>query len=115
MRFDNKVCMVTGGGWLLLHTFAQAGLPAPSIAVEVNAMSFRRELLSSADWLTYGPRQFFRRGGPRPKVVEIPVKALSRPRHVSVYYRKDAYLSPAARRFIEILKVTAKTIVTEQT
>ena len=31
---------------------------------------------------------------------------------VGVVYRKDAYLSPAARRFIEILKVTAKETTT---
>jgi len=30
-----------------------------------------------------------------------------------VIYRKDAYLSPAARRFIEILKKTAKEIAKE--
>jgi len=31
-----------------------------------------------------------------------------------VIYRKDAYLSPAARRFIEILKATAKEIAAEK-
>ena len=31
----------------------------------------------------------------------------------SVIFREDAYLSPAARRFIEILKVTAKEIAKE--
>jgi len=31
-----------------------------------------------------------------------------------VIYRKDAYLSPAARRFIEILKATAKEIATDR-
>jgi hypothetical protein len=29
-------------------------------------------------------------------------------------YRRDAYLSPAARRFIEILKTIAKEIAKEQ-
>jgi len=32
-----------------------------------------------------------------------------------VIYRKDAYLSPATRRFIEILKTTAKEIAEEKT
>lgn len=31
-------------------------------------------------------------------------------RRVGVSYRKDAHLSPAARRFIEILEATAKEI-----
>ena len=32
---------------------------------------------------------------------------------VGMIYRKDAYLSPAAQRFIEILKATAKEIAKE--
>jgi DNA-binding transcriptional LysR family regulator len=40
------------------------------------------------------------------RVKELPVKELVWPRSVGVIYRKDAYLSPAARRMIEILKST---------
>ena len=43
-------------------------------------------------------------------MVEIPVKEMTWRRSSGVIYRKDAYLSPAARRFIEILKTTAKEI-----
>lgn len=32
---------------------------------------------------------------------------------VAVFYRKDAYLSPATRRFIEILKAATKEIMAE--
>ena len=42
------------------------------------------------------------------------MKDLSVTRRVGVIYRNDAYLSPAARRFIEILKATAKEIATEK-
>jgi len=41
-------------------------------------------------------------------LVEIPVKELQWIRHVGVSYRRNAYLSPTAKRFIEILRVTAK-------
>jgi DNA-binding transcriptional LysR family regulator len=34
----------------------------------------------------------------------LPVKGLEWARPVAVAYRKDGYLSPAARRFVEILK-----------
>jgi DNA-binding transcriptional LysR family regulator len=94
----------------LLRIFAQRGLTAPSIAVEVNSMLFRRQLVRGTDWLTYGPRQFFREGEWRSSLAEIPVKGLQSSRRVSVCYRKDAYLAPVARRFIEILKTTAKEI-----
>jgi hypothetical protein len=41
-------------------------------------------------------------------LTELRVKGLSWPCRLSVRYRPDAYLSPAARRFIELLKATAK-------
>ena len=41
------------------------------------------------------------------------MKDLTYTRRVGAIYRKDAYLSPAARRFIEILKATAKEISKE--
>ena len=94
----------------LFRAFAESGLPTPRIAVEVNAMLFRRQLLSSTDLLTYGPRQFFREGASRTGVAELPLKGLSSRRSVSACYRKDAYLSPLVRRFIEILKNVSREI-----
>lgn len=46
----------------------------------------------------------------RLRLVELRVKSVTWPCHLGVRYRKDAYLSPAAKRFIEILKATAKEI-----
>jgi len=37
----------------------------------------------------------------------LPIRRSEWVRRVAVAYRKDAYLWPAARRFIEILKATA--------
>jgi len=47
---------------------------------------------------------------PSLRLKEIPVKGLPWTRPVGIAYRKNAYLPPAARRFIEILKATAKNI-----
>jgi DNA-binding transcriptional LysR family regulator len=47
------------------------------------------------------------RAGKHRCVVEIPVKELAWTRTLGVRYRKDAYLSPAKRRFIEILRTEA--------
>lgn len=43
---------------------------------------------------------------PQLRLKILPVKGLHWLRPVAVAYRKDAYLSPAARHFIEILKTT---------
>ena len=107
-------------GWILglyapaqeefLRLFAHSRLPAPRIAMEVNSMIFRRQLLALTDWLTVGPRQLFQEGEMRSRLVELPVKDLASRRVVSACYRKDSYLSPAARRFIDVLKATAREI-----
>ena len=94
----------------LFRAFAQNGLPPPKVAVETNALLLRRKLLPMTDLLGLGPRQLFQAGESRERLTEIPVKGLAGRQSVSVYYRKDAYLSPAAKRFIEILKATAKDI-----
>jgi DNA-binding transcriptional LysR family regulator len=51
-----------------------------------------------------------RRVSPHLRLVVLPVKELTLPLRLVVSYRKDGYLSPVARRFIEILKAAAKDI-----
>ena len=94
----------------LIRTFEKKGMPAPAIAAEVNSMLLRRELVAATNWLTIGPREFFQESATQTGVVALPVKALSSCRSVCAWYRKDAYLSPVARRFFEILKNTARNI-----
>jgi DNA-binding transcriptional LysR family regulator len=73
--------------WRALHkAFEDYRLPPPRVALQSN-------------WLP---------------LKEIRVKELAWSRSVGVSYRRNAYVSPLARRFIEILKVTAKEIATEK-
>lgn len=97
----------------LRRAFAQNGLPPPKVAVETNAVLLRRKLLPMTDLISFGPRQLFQERGSRARLTEIPVRGLAGRQSIRVYYRKDAYLSPAARRFIEILKSMAKEIAKE--
>lgn len=66
------------------------------------------------DLLSFGPRQLFEEKGSEARLMEIPVRGLAGRQSICVYYRKDAYLPPAARRFIEILKATSKEIAAEK-
>jgi hypothetical protein len=43
-------------------------------------------------------------------LVELPIREITHVRRMSIVYRKDGYLSPAARRLIAILKAQAKEI-----
>jgi len=92
----------------LRQAFLDAGLPPPEIAVESNALPLRLELLASSDLVGFTAKSAVREAAARYGLVEIPIKGWTYTRPAGVIYRKDAYLSPAAKRFIEILKATAK-------
>jgi len=94
----------------LRQSFLDAGLPPPEIAVESNALPLRLELPASSDLLGYAGKPVVRHAAARSGLVEFRVKGLTYAYRAGVIYRKDAYLSPAAKRFIEILKATAKKI-----
>src|SRR5882672_2596071 len=95
---------------MLSEEFGNKGLPAPNIAVESTNLPARHQLVASTDLLALGVR---RHVATRLPIIELRVKDFVATRRGGVIYRKDAYLSPAARRFVEILKATAKEITKE--
>lgn len=100
--------------WQLLHrAFEDHRLPPPHVALESNSTSVRLQAVSCSELLGFGARRFQRQATRELRLVELPVKDISWSRRVGVSYRKDAYLSPLARRFIELLKSTAQDIVKE--
>jgi DNA-binding transcriptional LysR family regulator len=88
------------------QVFADNGLPTPKVSVETNSVPFRLHLLPGTNLLAFLPKRALQDSAARKQVVELPIKGLSYRRTVAVCYRKDAYLSPAARRLIEILRTT---------
>ncbi|MBI2294545.1 MAG: hypothetical protein HYU76_00525 [Betaproteobacteria bacterium] len=97
----------------LNRKFQDNGLPPPRVAVETRSVRLRLQTLASSDLLDFTSRHVFHEAAQRYGLKELPVKELQWTRPIGVIYRKDAYLSPAARRFIEILKATAKEITKE--
>jgi DNA-binding transcriptional LysR family regulator len=94
----------------LLRALTNNGLPAPFIALETNSQALRTRAIASSDYLGIGSRQFLRQEARKFPLVELPIKEITHVRRMSIIYRKDGYLSPAARRLIEILKAQAKEI-----
>lgn len=94
----------------LQRVLEDKGLPAPQITLAGGPMQIRFQAIGASRLLGMAPRQILRQVAPRLRLAEIPVKGLTWTRQVGVGYRKGAYLSPVARRFIEILKTTAKEI-----
>jgi DNA-binding transcriptional LysR family regulator len=94
----------------LFRALAKKSLPPPFIALETNSQALRIRAIASSDYLGLGSRQFLRQEARKFPLVELPVKEITHVRRMSIIYRRDAYLSPAARRLIEILKAQAKGI-----
>jgi DNA-binding transcriptional LysR family regulator len=97
----------------LFRAFAARGLPPPAIALETNSQALRIRAIASSDYLGIGSRQFLHQQACQYALVELPAREMTHVRHVSVIRRKDGYLSPAARRLIEILKANAKKIASD--
>lgn len=94
--------------WQWLHrAFTDRGLPAPRVAVNTSAIAIKFPLVGASDLLGFGPRSSVREAARRQGLVELRVKELGWRRRVGVSHRRDAYLSPAALKLIDILKTTA--------
>ncbi len=94
----------------LSQAFADSGLPPPSIAMVTPFLPARYHLVGTSDLLGFGTRQQMWYAAARFRIAELRIQNLALTLHVGVAHRKDAYLPPAALRFIEILKSTAKEI-----
>jgi len=90
--------------------YEESGLPPPRIAVVTGSLALRDYLASFTNLLGYSSTRVAREASPEVRFAELRVKELERIRRVGVIYRNDSYVSPAARRFIEILKKTAKEV-----
>ena len=71
-------------------------------------MMARFRLVATSDLLTYGSKVVAENAAGHFGIVGLRVKGVSGNRRVGVRYRKDAYLPPAAFRFIDMLKAKAK-------
>lgn len=98
----------------LRRAFEDSGLPPPRITLETGSLTLRLHAIASSDLLGFVPKTTVQKDQPHLRLVELRVKDLAWRRPLGVRYRKDAYLSPAAKRFIEILRTTAKEIAAEK-
>ena len=92
----------------LQQAFSSHGLPPTRVGVEARPVRIRLQVVSSSILVTFTSRQIFERAAQAFRLKEIRVKELMLRRRVGVIYRTGAYLSPAAQRFIDIIKSKAK-------
>jgi DNA-binding transcriptional LysR family regulator len=90
-----------------------SGLREPDAAIRTSYLPLRDEMVASSNLLGLSSRRYLRRIAQRLNVAELPVRELTWRRRVGVSYREDAYLSPAARRLIDLLKAAAQKVGSE--
>lgn len=98
---------------LLSLALQDRGRNALHYVVQTGSLNFRNQLVANTDLLGTSSKRLLRQIKARHRVVELPIRGFQVKRSVGVLHRKDAYLSPAARQFIKILKTTAKSIARE--
>lgn len=82
--------------------FANKGLPGPKVAIVSSSLASMRNLIVETGLLSFLSRRNL--GGADDGLIEIHNPATTMPRRFGVVHRADAYLSPATRRFIDILR-----------
>lgn len=92
----------------LNRAFQERGLPPPRTTLVSESVMLKLRAVATSDLLGVTVKRNVQTAAPNLFLKILPVMNLDWIRPVAVAYRKDSYLSPAAKRFIEILKETAK-------
>jgi DNA-binding transcriptional LysR family regulator len=94
----------------LQRTFQDHGLAPPKLMLETSSLSLRLRVVASSKLLDFLPRISARSAPEGLRLAELRVKELAWRRPLVARYRRNAYLSPAAKLFIDVLNATAREI-----
>ena len=94
----------------LEHAFLTHGLPGPTVQIETNLILLLPALIEENNLLSFISRRNIERGR---RLKEIPLKETTMRRRFAVSHRSDSYLSPAARRFVDLLRARSSALFEE--
>lgn len=95
--------------WNVLElTFEQLGLPHPKLSICSRSQAVRLAAVAYSNHLSVTTELFLRQEAVHYPLVSLPFKLVAHQCDVSIIYRRDAYLSPLAQRFIAVLRKQAK-------
>ena len=90
------------------HTFDRKRLPRPRVQVESTMLLVLPALIAETGLLSFISRHHLDAATGKGPLREVPLKETTMRRRMVVTYRKDSYLSPAARRLIGLLAKTGR-------
>ncbi len=85
------------------HTFDRNGLPRPRVQVETTSLLALPSLIVQTGLLSFISRHHLHGSGRIPGLKEVPVQGAIMRRRLVVTYRANSFLSPVARRLIDLL------------
>jgi DNA-binding transcriptional LysR family regulator len=86
------------------HTFDRHGLPRPRVQVETTMLLMLPTLIVQTGLLSFISRHHLQGKARIPGLKEVPVKGAAMRRRLVVTYRSNSFLSPAARRLLELFE-----------
>jgi DNA-binding transcriptional LysR family regulator len=95
---------------MLRRLFEAGGFCLPVATMESPVALPKFYVVASSDVLGFASRREVHEGARRFRLVELSVEGLPWIRTIGASYRKDAYLSPATHRLIDLLKSTVREI-----
>ena len=84
------------------HTFDRKGLPRPRVQVESTMLLMLPTLIVQTGLLSFISRHHLQGRAAIPGLKEVPVAGAAMRRRMVVTYRANSFLSPAARRLVEL-------------
>lgn len=95
---------------MLRELFVTSGLGLPRLLMESNSFGMRVPMIESSNLVALAASVAVQKAKQHYRLAELPVEGLNLEGAIGVSYRKDGYLSPAAKRMIEILKEQGRAI-----
>jgi DNA-binding transcriptional LysR family regulator len=84
------------------HTFDRKGLPRPHVQVETTSLISLPALIVQTGLLSFISRHHLQGPGRIPGLKEVPITGATMRRRLVVTYRANSFLSPAAKRLVEL-------------
>jgi DNA-binding transcriptional LysR family regulator len=92
----------------LYEAFVKRGLAQPTVAASTRSLRMRLLIVASTHLLGFMSRRFIQQKASLHRLKILPVRELTIRQSVGLIYRESGYLSPAALRFMGILRAAAK-------
>src|SRR6185503_4829898 len=92
----------------VLRVFANHDLPAPITGLETTSILIKLSTVAATNLLGFTGTHVLTQAAARLPLVDLRVKELGWSVRIGVRYRKDAYVSPAAHRFVKVLEAVAR-------